>query len=231
VTGTSWRARVFGIALCCGCEQSPFRQAEIVTRNPGRLPDAGVATIARGDGESLWNERGEVLVATLANLCKVRNAINRKLDASRFTQDPVGELCEPGTESCDRCDLHPGIEDLLPQIESELPVYAWVTPPRRLRQRCAYYWKEALRWSEEPEQVSEHVSNGLDQWIGLDPRDRRDVIIEYWVDPKALFRPCIGDEIETANCPALGADASMSKTGPNAWRASRPTQSRYWRER
>lgn len=73
-------------------------------------------------------------------------------------------------------------------LEFQLPIESWFVAGTELSERCAGL-------SGDP------LSRRLEQILGLPAHDGRDVFVQVWIDPDALFRPCAQPDVTLPTCP------------------------------
>ena len=70
-----------------------------------------------------------------------------------------------------------------------LEVEVWVTPVPQVQDRCRRFGLAGAA-----------LSNRLEQYLGLAPSGGRASVVEMWVHPEDLFRPCPDPEIDDRDC-------------------------------
>lgn len=78
---------------------------------------------------------------------------------------------------------------------SAVPDYAfWVTLAPQTQQFCQQYL------TQYPNTSAEALDLRLKQWLGLNPAWQYDVMVELWLQPEDLFRPCVDPEPSDSQC-------------------------------
>lgn len=98
----------------------------------------------------------------------------------------------------------------------------WVTPTPQLRQACRSFGL-----------TGQGLKNRMTQYLGLQPPDgkSRRVVVEFWVRPGDLFRPCADPEISDEKCdlglPRLSSPPTQSEIDHALW-FERELQEKYY---
>ena len=83
----------------------------------------------------------------------------------------------------------------------------WVTAAPRMQERCRQFRQE------NPDAGKEQVDLFLKQFLGLHPDWNYDVFVELWVEPSALFRPCVDPIPDDRTCDVHFADTVAKVPG------------------
>jgi hypothetical protein len=97
-----------------------------------------------------------------------------------------------------------------------LSIDVWVTPVPQLMERCRDF-----------DLSGELLSRRLRQYLGLAAQGSQDRVVELWVDPADVFRPCSDSEIDDRSCqielpevvitpPTAAAPGGEAGTAPDA---------------
>ena len=81
----------------------------------------------------------------------------------------------------------------------------WVSPVPQLAERCRGFT-----------QAQDGLKRRMRQYLGLAPRGIQDRVIEFWVKPSDMFRPCPDKEIDDTSCSVGLPDVTDHACEPNA---------------
>jgi hypothetical protein len=87
-----------------------------------------------------------------------------------------------------------------------VPTDEWVSIPGELGQECRRYRCRAVN--------ATRLDRTLKQVLGLPPDGDYGYVMEYWVKPADLFRPCTDPRITSSSCPAEVASGTATMPVP-----------------